>query len=240
MDKVFEVPILPVSTFVCQPGTSIDFRLPNRGYYQQLLEHIDGEKQTRLAIAYLRDEDENEYAPVSEIVTLINIDTCRAIKKRGNILAWQLHSENGQRAHIEEEKKIQELRYAKVSLKREEFWHKDMESSTYFILIPLWTELKSLGVNYDSRDSALPSLGNRYFYGYTFAPERFLTSLYTSLPLTYQQKLKYLEANDLQAKSMVMLSVISALKKENFRQKFTPLTLSQLVKVSPYALARNN
>lgn len=249
MDNTLSLPLLPVSTFVCQPGNPVDFRLPNTGYYIRLLDYMKAHNETRLAIAYLTDPNGDEYDLVSKTVTVINVDSCREIKKNGHVLAWQIHSENGFKAEIQDPKDQLNLehignpikvRFAKVVPKREKLWDGNMESSTYLILIPLWTELRSLGTRYDCQESALPSLGNRYFYGYTFAPEKFLTTLYTTLPLNYQQKLRYLEANDLQTKSIVMLGAIDALKKENYRQKIEKLTLSNLVRVSPYAIPRNN
>lgn len=207
------MPLLPIYDLVYLPGQALKFTIGEQGFHKSLFRHVMEKNGGQVALAYLRKDDLSDYPNISiyKTVTVIELESCQQ-QRNSQTSSWTLKAKNGIKAVVlESSVNKQGLVMANLKLCPEELLELKTAQS-FDLLMRLWVGLRRSCAVSDCVESTLPSYGNRYFSGYMHNLPRFLNVLYKSLPLSFEQRVQYLQAPNIISKSALILHAISQLR----------------------------
>lgn len=207
------MPLLPIYDLVYLPGQALKFTLGEQSFHKSLFGYVMDKNDGQVALAYLRKDDLSAYPNINiyQTATVIELESCQR-QRNAQLCSWTLKAKNGIKASIlDSSVNKQGLIMADLKLCPEELLELKTTQS-FDLLMRLWVGLRTSCAVSDCIESTLPSYGNSYFSGYMQNLPRFLNVLYRSLPLSYEQRIRYLQAPNIISKSALMLHVMSRLR----------------------------
>ncbi len=232
-------PLLPICEFVCPPGQVLDLKIPSKEYHEKLFQYAQKHTYSRLAIAYIKEETADSVS-FYDVMTVVNMNTVKMINENDSRY-WVLQVSGGVRATVQNIGKVFEQDFYQAYLEPyDEHFPVLGYSQTFFLLMPLWTQIRRLSACSDCYESLVPSHGNRYFSGYMHDLPRFLEETASRLSLTYPQQVTFMSAKTLSDKVEFLLNRLRDLAKLGGRFKITTINYEHLCRINRNALPKKN
>lgn len=251
------MPLLPIDGTVYLPGRTYTIRFDRSQHLSELFEYAKKNNCSKVAVAYVNHEEETEDSqdescgieaaeydeltvPLYSTAVVFDIDKVTGKKLAGGMCSWELHISNGRRASIVKEQENSGLPFRTARLKPFDEINTSMPMSLIlFMILPVWTKLRLINGS-DCDDCLMPSYGNRYFNSYIRNFHRFIYELYACLPLTFEQRMRFLEAGSLVVKGFLMAEMLPQLKDAGFRPYIETAGYARLCRITPRAAVTAN
>lgn len=245
------LPVLPVYDMVYMPGQALKFTVPSQRFHRHLFNYAMNSCGGFLAVGYLYSDDVSDYpnCRLHKTATILELESCTQNRKNNKLVSWTLKSVNGTKAFITGYENDKKLIKANLDVCFENYLELT-NTQSLDILLRLWTRLRELSAVTDCFESTFPSCGNKYFSGYIHNIPRFLDNLYKRLPLTFEERIKYLSAQNVISRSLLMAHIMSNLHsgppysnsapKYRTYAKLEAADLKRLRKINPNTVLSNN
>ncbi|MGM9999224.1 MAG: hypothetical protein ACI38Q_07540 [Candidatus Bruticola sp.] len=232
----FFLPLLPVHGFVCHPQQTLTFHLKNKKYYQELFNYAKENTNSLLALAYLTKPRARKPS-FHQVMSIVHLDEASASPYKSKS-SWKIQVTALYTASYNPDRLNTALPFWRAGLKAlPNIEHMPSINTSRNLLLNIWMCCRRLiAAADDTIFSVLPSRGNKYFKGYSQDLPRFLTYLYNHMPLTFEERLDYLQVQDITARAAFLLLKMNQLKKEGVRTVIVPIDYTRLCRINSDAV----